>query len=681
MASNATVEQLKALGMRHGEKAVVGLAAVLCLLFLFMAVTRPTIDITPKDVKEHATAAQTNLNKPQGTESILVRLDNEFLKKPEFEQQVDKLAGVTLNASIYKPKQPWVYNEPGAGLLRDDPELIAVSDLYAYPGRGGALVYELKDGERVPDDGKNKPDDFTLQRRKKKRRRSNMMGGMGSMMAGGMGGRQRARPKKSAADRKREQEREIAEQVKEKSRVLAGKGEEAKVKVKVQGEGDEGPERNDKEITKGLRWVVLTGTLDYKKLRDNYYKALKRKDIAYPHFRQGLDLQRQELQDDGSWSDWEDVDRDKNNEVLDNLPENEEELVPDDALLEDLIDPLPFLKAGYWERVHVASLVPKEKKEVTKPAEPAGGGMMGPGGMEAAMRGMGSGGMRMDAGAMAKMMGGGMPRMGSGEGMMGMMGSGYGGGTAEDTNFDKTEADTVMIRALDFTAEPDTTYRYRVRIVVFNPNKGHEDVNPGVNSKDEHLSGPWSEPTGDVTMPADVTPYAMEKARAGQRDGEVSFMVTRWNPDDGVTVVRTFQAAPGDLIGDPRSSQIPSSEGKGAHSKLIDFNSRDVVLDTGGGVKPLPPVGASGGAFNVPALSLLVRPDGTVVLRNQAFDTHDEVRKDIDSNYKKEVAESTKKRESSTGYGSGMMGSMMMGGGMRGGANLPGMGAGGAGYR
>ena len=35
--------------------------------------------------------------------------------------------------------------------------------------------------------------------------------------------------------------------------------------------------------------------------------------------------------------------------------------------LEALVDPLPFLKAGYWEKVHVSSLVPKEKKEVPKP--------------------------------------------------------------------------------------------------------------------------------------------------------------------------------------------------------------------------------------------------------------------------------------------------------------------------
>ena len=34
----------------------------------------------------------------------------------------------------------------------------------------------------------------------------------------------------------------------------------------------------------------------------------------------------------------------------------------------------------------------------------------------------------------------------------------------------RSEEKRVMIRALDFTPLPDNSYRYRVRIVVFNPN-------------------------------------------------------------------------------------------------------------------------------------------------------------------------------------------------------------------
>ena len=72
-----------------------------------------------------------------------------------------------------------------------------------------------------------------------------------------------------------------------------------------------------------------------------------------------------------------------------------------------------------------------------------------------------------------------------------------------------------MIRAFDFTAKEDTTYRYRVRIVVFNPNKGRDDISPGVDNKSDELRGPWSEATDQVTMPPDVMPYATATSPPG----------------------------------------------------------------------------------------------------------------------------------------------------------------------
>jgi hypothetical protein len=52
-------------------------------------------------------------------------------------------------------------------------------------------------------------------------------------------------------------------------------------------------------------------------------------------------------------------------------------------------------------------------------------------------------------------------------------------------------ADQVMIRAFDFTAEPGATYRYRARVVVLDP----------APVRHPEIFGPWSEPTGEVTVP------------------------------------------------------------------------------------------------------------------------------------------------------------------------------------
>ena len=55
----------------------------------------------------------------------------------------------------------------------------------------------------------------------------------------------------------------------------------------------------------------------------------------------------------------------------------------------------------------------------------------------------------------------------------------------------------LMVRCLDFTVEPGRTYRYRARVVLFNPhfNQG----NP--RDRNKLIFGPWSDVTDIVTIP------------------------------------------------------------------------------------------------------------------------------------------------------------------------------------
>jgi len=371
---------------------------------------------------------------------------------------------------------------------------------------------------------------------------------------------------------------------------------------------------------------------------------LKRPEIAYPHYKH-LDIERQVRQPDGSWSDWEPADQERNQQILDNLPEEEEEWTPETVRISSLVAPLPFLKAGFWERVHVARLVPKEKLQA--PVVAAGGPE---GGFSSGMPGesMAMSRPEMMAPPPMEMSSSGM-MSGSEGGMYNMMG----GGGAESINFEKTDADEIMVRALDFTVEQNTTYRFRIRVVVYNPNRGREDVSPGVDTASAELFGPWSEPTGEVTMPPDVATYAIAKEPPVQKKLEqVSYEVARWEPETGVTVVKRFTAGPGDLIGGepPRTTEIPSSEGKGKQSKKVDFNSHQLVLDAMGGNQPIPQIGAGAGLLPIPVLSLVVNPDGSVVIRSQAHDLHDPVRRDMAENYTRELKESDKKRQSAQGF-------------------------------
>jgi hypothetical protein len=687
--ANAFADQLKELGLRHGEKAGVAIASMIFLVCAGMAASTKTIELTPDQVKNAAKDSDKNLNRHEERETIIKNLEKQNIKDSNFAVLVEDQVKTALVPDNYKASREWVTPEPGAGLIRDVPELIAPTDLYAYPGRGGLLVYALDDkGNRIPDEGKK---DAPNQERKGRRRRRAPAGGMGGM-GGMMGGApKKKKAVKSKADLLREQKEEEDRQRKILENKLAPGGEQPEEEKKTDKDAeDQGPP--GKEIVKGYRWVAITGTLDHAKLLANYRQALKNPAIAHPNYKR-LDLQRQTLQPDGTWSKWTMVSSDENYKVLDNLPEEDEELAPENVRPPGLVDSLPFMKSGLWEKVHIASLVPKEKKQIA-PSAPLGGMMGGAGGRMGGGMGqmmMGGGGGAM--GGMGQMMGGGgamggMGGMMAGGGRMGgMMGGGgrmggmMGGGSSETAgDYWRSEQKKIMIRALDFTVEPDSTYRYKVRIVVFNPNYDREDVsaNAKLTIKLEELHGPWSDPTDVVSMPPDVMPYVMGTMQAGLNRLKIQFDVIRFHPDDGMTIPKRFEAGPGELLGEIRTAPVPVSDGSGQKSHAIDFNSRQIVLDISGGSDPLPP-GMLGGPIDRPGLALLLRPDGSVMVHNEADDSVNAVRKDIADNYKHELAMSKKARTPGSGYmgmggmmGGGMMGGGMMGGGMMGGGMMGG---------
>jgi hypothetical protein len=713
MASNPAVEKLKNLGLRHGEKAVIGLAATLFFVFLGLAFSKPSIQMAPEELSTKATSASKNLSTQQKEEDILAKLEGLGIKPAtEFEKTAEAQLTKSLNPADFTVKSKWVTPEPGAGLIRDQPVLIAVTELNGFPNRGGYSLFDVDaKGDRIVDDGKTpaKPKKIRLGRNRG-RGRSGMMGS-GMMSGGGMPGMGMGMgPGGDMANMTPKQKAEA-----ETKRKL----DEARLKNSLVGKAVDkpaDPAKKDaanpagamgmqptatvtyKETVKGYRSVVLTGVLDNKTLKENYLNALKDPAIAYPNYNR-LDVERQQLSSDGEWSKFALVKSEDNYRVLDNLPEVDLELVPEapGARLASLVDQLPFPSAGYWTGVHVARLVPKEKREIPKPDATAGGmpgmgggGKFGAGGaMSGGMPGMMGGGGSMSGGMPGMMSGGGGgkgmggPGLGlgasndgmamSGGGMPGMMGGGAGAATGpvEETDFEKSEADEVMVRSIDFTVQPDTTYRYRVRLVVVNPNHLRSDVSPGTDTDSRELKGPWSEPTGPVTVPADVAAYAMTKGiAAGRGKDQITFQVIRWNPEDGQTVVRNDTAGPGELIGTPASSALPNADGRGTQNKLIDFNSRRFVLDAMGGITPLASSLKAGPSFDIPALALVVRPDGAVAVQLQAEDAPNDVRLDMERSYKMTIedADKAKKLGGAGGMG-GMDGGMpgMMGGGRPGG--------------
>jgi hypothetical protein len=663
--ANAAVEKLKVLGLRHGEKAVVALVAALCLLFFGMAIAHPTIQLTPDQVNKDAEAARTNINRNHSQEEIAGQLETDEIKQANFLAEVEKRQTGDKTAEPYRLANTFVAPEPGAGLLRETPELIAPEHLLAHAGRGATKVFatDKETGERIyvnPEDQQEKP------RRKRRSGMSGMGGGSGGYgMMGGFGGSS----KKGRARAKAEEEKEEAIEKRRTQGAVAAGDESIKPKGKEAEEAEE-PQGEYKQALRGIRWVSVLGTFDHKKQRELYAKALK-VDFASanPHYLR-LDVERQELQDDGTWpEEWSKVDAKENSEVLDNIVEREEELTPEDVRLKGLVDMLPFLSSGYWRQVHYGPLIPDEKNPLKEKPKPKDAGMGGYPGMMAGM--MGSGGYGGGYGRGSE--GGGDPSAGYGR-RMAMAGGAYGGSSAmggypggyggagmggpEDSGFATSNADTVMIRSLDFTVQPDTTYRFRLRVVVRNPNFHREDVQAGVSTTDEELSGPWSEPTDPVTVPADVTTYA-QKPTPGDPE-KITFGVARWDPESGYTIFRHYDEGPGQIIGEGSRATIPSEDGAKTVVKPLDFTSHQLVLDTMGGDRSLERFDLGGNRLEAPAQALLVRNDGTLVVRDQAIDARsDSEMKELESIYQQtldEVKKGTKKKRPMGGYGSGMGG-------------------------
>jgi hypothetical protein len=213
----------------------------------------------------------------------------------------------------------------------------------------------------------------------------------------------------------------------------------------------------------------------------------------------------------------------------------------------------------------------------------------------------------------------------------------------------------VMIRSLDFTVEADYTYRYRLRIVVKNPNHKWETVSPGVDTQSEELKGPWSDPTEPVSIPDDVTTYTKAFALNPRNKEQVSFQVAKFDPEEGLTIVKDFDAGPGDIIGEKASALVPEEIGKEPKAKQVDFTSHQLVLDTEGGEKSLDALGRSG-RFETPAEAIVLRSDGILVVRDQALDHHNTEMARMKNIYKRSVDEARsntkrkKKNESANPY-------------------------------
>ncbi|QEH39082.1 ECF RNA polymerase sigma factor SigE [Aquisphaera giovannonii] len=244
-----------------------------------------------------------------------------------------------------------------------------------------------------------------------------------------------------------------------------------------------------REEVRDLRWVVVTGIIDHRRVQDGFRKGGDATPpVAADAYRRG-DLERQVLREDGTWSPWEPIDLEAKLQVLDNLPEVGEERVPGRLRVDALIDPLPFLKTGAWKGVDAEALAPPRDPQAPARAATPDGRRLPTGDIAGEDREHPSGvtaqGEGMMGGPMAHAYGG---MMGGNAAMSGMMRGMMGGPMGRPPQPDP-EPPVLMLRQFDFAVEPGRTYRYRARVV----------LNDGRRRADR--PGAWSEPTEPVATP------------------------------------------------------------------------------------------------------------------------------------------------------------------------------------
>lgn len=96
------------------------------------------------------------------------------------------------------------------------------------------------------------------------------------------------------------------------------------------------------------------------------------------------------------------------------------------------------------------------------------------------------------------------------------------------------EVEHALLRYFDYTVQPGRSYKYRVRVRVFNPNHRRADVAEAAFSDRDFLVGPWSEESEVVHVPTDIDWFVVGTAnQATYKPDLVTLEIFRWLPKMG----------------------------------------------------------------------------------------------------------------------------------------------------
>lgn len=268
------------------------------------------------------------------------------------------------------------------------------------------------------------------------------------------------------------------------------------------------------------------------------------------------------------------------------------------------------------------------------------GGMRGMGGEYGGRggRGGGFGGEYGGRGGMGGGYGGEYGGMGGMRGMGGeyggMGGGGFGGGGMGPSAFGDSydpEIPFKMIRFFDFDVEPGRQYKYRIRLVLRDPNDrvDERDLAKEVIERRSQLKGrqkeyrqtEWSEPSGIVSVPMAGDVFVVSAKPAGRRagsEGEVNLLVQSYKLDETRRAIKgateeTFRR--GSVMNLTTDAEVLSSDGRWiVQHDDFQFHTGLTLVDFRGG-------GKLTGDLTEPVSVLLMDATGKLLTHNSLDDS------------------------------------------------------------
>lgn len=146
------------------------------------------------------------------------------------------------------------------------------------------------------------------------------------------------------------------------------------------------------------------------------------------------------------------------------------------------------------------------------------------------------------------------------------------------------EGELLLFRYLDFNVEPGKTYRYRVRLILKNPNFGKRIADAGGVPhvvEGETRETPWSPVTAPVTVEDDVKYFLTEvREQSGRILPSVKFDVFEWNASFGTFINNMLEIRFGQRISDEVDTTV-IEPAKGLYeTRKYRFRSNDFLVDT-----------------------------------------------------------------------------------------------------